>query len=1014
MSELKMISPLLDNMTVENEASAQDGNPYYKVRNITSGERFILKCLSIPESEDQVNALILSGAYSDADAVNAYYGRVVESIKEELNAGKKIAAAGSFFAAADYQVERKESGVGYNIYILYPQYVPLKDILSEKAMSNLHAVNLGMDICDAVSACREAGYLFGNVTPDNIYLMPSGKFLLGGLGLVPLQDLKYACLPEEYIGSYAAPELNDISASPNTTIDLYSLGMILFLIYNGNHGPFEDEETGEAMAEKLRLTGKPFPTPLYADYELASIILRACAFKPEERFQTPEEFKQTLMLYMQRNEVSDIPIVPPIIADPTPVSEEEEQMVSEEPVRMTEADDLDDDFKKSFSPDLTGAGTEKDIDPETKAEPSEIPEGIVMTDDEKASDTEQIHGEQPMTSETEMQPNESAEASEASEIVDAEQINLDELLASVEEVVGPVTEEKPKEKPTTLSMRYEEPTVKLQHSESVPAAPDKNAGTAQEESQPVPKKKAGPIIGRIIAVILLLAAIGAAVYFLLTWYFVDIRALNLESCTIEKAVIRMTTEDDYNKFILSCSDNYGSSCPVTFEDGQYVITGLQPQTGYIVTVSAADYHALTSASTYTLSFTTPEATEVTEFTAERGEEDGQVILSFAFKGPQPNEWILSYANEAGDDCSELRITDTTCTVSDLKPNDIYTFTLSTSEEYFPIGILSVDYEAIPIVEVKNLNVSEILDNRITVTWEPGDNLPEEWAVTCESDGIQPLSETTKQTVCSFDVDSFENAYTITVSARGMKEDATLILPANPIVVNNLKAFNGDDGLLYISWDTPLAVPDGGWSLTYNTTGSYHTAQYVNLDESEEVNAVALENLIPGTQYDVSLSLIADNAEQEIFGITTLNFTTDKSGALDDFNFNPDAPLTVENENIALYTLPENEDWDYTDLDDAKDSFTANEKIAVCMKVDSVTMSGEDIIFIYVIRDAEGNVVNYSFSEVMDWSDMWYSRRHTGEIPLPCEAGNASNPGSYTFEIYVNGKLLASAPFTISK
>lgn len=45
--------------------------------------------------------------------------------------------------------------------------------------------------------------------------------------------------------------------------------MLLYRIYNGNHGPFEDEATGEAMADKLRLTGKAMPTPIYADYELA-------------------------------------------------------------------------------------------------------------------------------------------------------------------------------------------------------------------------------------------------------------------------------------------------------------------------------------------------------------------------------------------------------------------------------------------------------------------------------------------------------------------------------------------------------------------------------------------------------------------------------------------------------------------------------------------------------------------------------------------------------------------------
>ena len=295
MPELKMVSPLLDHMTAEKEIAGHNGRTCYTLRS-TTGERFILKRISVPASDSQVRALILSGAYPDEAAVHAYYGRVAADIKSELEIGKKLAASGSFAGAISYQIEPKESGVGYDVYILYPLYIPLNDFYARNAMTHLRAVNLGIDICDAISACREAGYLFGNIKPENIYFMTNGKFLLGDLGLVSLQELKYSCLPEEYIGAFSAPELADITTSPNMTIDLYSLGMVLYRIYNGNHGPFEDENTGEAMADKLRMTGKPLPTPIYADYELASIILKACAFKQADRYQTPEELKQALVL----------------------------------------------------------------------------------------------------------------------------------------------------------------------------------------------------------------------------------------------------------------------------------------------------------------------------------------------------------------------------------------------------------------------------------------------------------------------------------------------------------------------------------------------------------------------------------------------------------------------------------------------------------------------------------------------------------------------------------------------
>ena len=179
-------------------------------------------------------------------------------------------------------------------------------------------------------------------------LTQSGRFLLGDLGLAPLEDLQYASVPENYLGPYSAPELSAITASPNPTIDLYAVGMLLYRIYNGNHGPFEDEATGEAMADKLRLTGKAMPTPIYADYELAAIILKTCAPASGGSLPDPGGLKQALVYYMQRNEVSDTLIVPPIVTPEAPLAPEAETDGEDAPARMTDAEKLDESSARAL------------------------------------------------------------------------------------------------------------------------------------------------------------------------------------------------------------------------------------------------------------------------------------------------------------------------------------------------------------------------------------------------------------------------------------------------------------------------------------------------------------------------------------------------------------------------------------------------------------------------------------------------------------------------------------------
>ena len=113
MSELKLVSPLLDQMSVEEEIAGHNGCTCYALRHVQSGERFVVKRISVPASDLQVRALILSGAYPDDAAVHAYYGSVAEDIKNELDTGMRLAENGYFAGASSYQIEPKESGIGY-------------------------------------------------------------------------------------------------------------------------------------------------------------------------------------------------------------------------------------------------------------------------------------------------------------------------------------------------------------------------------------------------------------------------------------------------------------------------------------------------------------------------------------------------------------------------------------------------------------------------------------------------------------------------------------------------------------------------------------------------------------------------------------------------------------------------------------------------------------------------------------------------------------------------------------
>ena len=87
---------------------------------------------------------------------------------------------------------------------------------------------------------------------------------------------------------------------------------------------------------------------MYADYEMADIVLKACAFKPEDRYQTPQELQEALLEYGKRNEASDALIVPPIEGEPEPIDPTAEEEV--EPVQFADTEQMADDFKAELLP----------------------------------------------------------------------------------------------------------------------------------------------------------------------------------------------------------------------------------------------------------------------------------------------------------------------------------------------------------------------------------------------------------------------------------------------------------------------------------------------------------------------------------------------------------------------------------------------------------------------------------------------------------------------------------------
>ena len=251
-----------------------------------------VKVIHIPQNEAETEALFAEGMTEEES--REYYGAVVEDLLSEVSLSSGLQDHKNIVRVEDYAVEPRADGLGATIFIRMELLTPLNVYLSDKTLSEADVMRLGTDICRALKVCHTAGILHRDVKPENIFIDQEGNFKLGDFGIA--RRLEHASTYLTRVGTpfYAAPEVA-LSAKYDGRADIYSLGLVLYRLLNHNRLPFMEGKrlltpADRSLAMERRRSGESLPAPAEASERLADVIRKACAFKPEDRYQTAEEF----------------------------------------------------------------------------------------------------------------------------------------------------------------------------------------------------------------------------------------------------------------------------------------------------------------------------------------------------------------------------------------------------------------------------------------------------------------------------------------------------------------------------------------------------------------------------------------------------------------------------------------------------------------------------------------------------------------------------------------------------
>lgn len=1009
MSEPRLISPMLDGFALGGSISTHSGVSCYPAMRNDSDERYIVKAISIPASQVQLEALLLTGAYPDADAAAAYFRERTEEIRDEVEILNKLAAQRGFLPYDDHQIVPMEEGVGYEIYMISPYKPTLERKLKRSPMTHLSAVNMGIDLCAALAVCREAGYLYVDLKPGNIFLTGPQEFYLGDLGFVSTRSLKFASLPDRYRSAYTPPEVADAYATLNTTMDIYALGLVLYQVYNNGQLPFDSEQSRKELMQKLA-AGESLPAPAYADYEMAEIILKACAYSPEDRWQTPAEMGHALISYMQRNGANDEPIVPPVVEIPEPEEPEEpeesqETETSGEGESTEEAVPVTAEDEDALPPPIEIPEEE----PEEASEP-QVKDWIdrmdeYLAEDEQAEDTQeedsdtptlrQLLGSSVFTDDAEEEVGTDGLSDDTASILNQAQELIDH--EAPEPVVAPEPIDIPMPDPIVLpdndGERDENGLLTEEESGSLPADDsDEEAADTSEGAPALPRRKINPrtvkrVIGWILALVLL-AGIGAGGYYYYNNYYLQ----TIDDLSVggryDQLTVTVDTSMDQSLLTVVCTDQHGYRQESGLTDGTATFTNLTPGTQYMVTLEVEGFHQLTGFSP--VSYSTPNQTQILGLSAVTGSEDGSAVLNFSVEGPESQEWVLDYVTE-GEESKTMTFSGHSVTVTGLTVGKTYTFTLNSTEEIYLAGSNSCTFTAAAVVYAQDLLVSGYGENSMTLTWTPPEGAEVSgWVARCyNEEGYDQSIEVTENTV-TFENISMGTPYTVDVIAVGMTQGTRVNVTANPITISAVNAEVVEDSI-NVTWEFVGSAPEGDWLVLYTVDNG--TEQLIQTSEPTAV----ISPIAPGSHYDITIRSTDDTS---VFG---------GSGSVDvpDNGSFAGYGISASEISVMFFQVPAKENWTLADVGAATTTFAPGENVAVMFRTYSTyNIDYADITTTFVVRDETGAVAAIS-SSVRSWAEMWEGGYCQAEM-----TGLPSIPGTYTMQIYFDNALVAEETVNI--
>lgn len=249
-----------------------------------------VKIVVTPESQHGSSPFKVEGA-EDWD-IETYKIKADDGISE-ISYLLKLKNCRQVVNIEDFALVKRDDAIRWNVFIRMELLRSLTDYLMERQrLTEDEIIKLGLDFSELIIQFEKHKIIHRDIKLENIYITEDGCFKLGDFGIaIRMEDADTA--PFKGNQHYMAPEMF-WKKRFGKTADIYSVGILMYMLANGNRLPFLDSDYWAADnqekedAKYRRMQGEKIPDTRYASKELNRIILKACSYEPAARYQNAE------------------------------------------------------------------------------------------------------------------------------------------------------------------------------------------------------------------------------------------------------------------------------------------------------------------------------------------------------------------------------------------------------------------------------------------------------------------------------------------------------------------------------------------------------------------------------------------------------------------------------------------------------------------------------------------------------------------------------------------------------